>query len=260
MYLSAGSNKVFEDTKKMGDLGTGWQQGCIKVVTSWGGGETPMLRDVVFPNAFEIGGGAWGMLNKPQRPIDSKNIRLKDRVILARSSGPHDNGLTLMRDIRSQRLQELGYQTIIPGANETFGEALMKPTILYGPLVRGLLSKGCEIHSALNITGHGLAKLARATAPFHYVVEKLPEPQPVFGFIAKHSGLPKEKLYSKLNMGTGYALIVPESDASDTIELGTALGYDLLDAGRVEKSPDGQKRVFLPNGIIFTGKHVAVRH
>ena len=121
------------------------------------------------------------------------------------------------------------------------------------------IDKLVEIHSALNITGHGLAKIGRAVDPFHYRVEKLPPRQPVFDFIAKHSGLPKEKLYSKLNMGTGYALIVPESDAADSLKLGRRLGYEMLDAGGVEKAHDGKKRVFLPNGITFTAKDVAVR-
>jgi phosphoribosylformylglycinamidine cyclo-ligase len=258
MYLSAGSNEVFADMRKMKDLGIGWMNACNRVQAVWGGGETPMLRDVVFPSAFEIGGSAWGMLIKPEEPLDSNNVRIGDRIIGVASSGVHDNGLTLARDIRSQRLQELGYQTPLADG-KTFGEALMEPTVLYGPLVRGLRSEGVEIHSALNITGHGLAKIARATAPLQYTVLVLPSPQPVFGFIQRHSGLPDEKMYSKFNMGVGFVLIVAESSALRSIGVGMKLGYKLWDAGFVEESPTKKKRVVLPNGVNFTEKDVAVR-
>jgi len=258
MYLSAGSNKVFADTKKMLDLGLGWKKACIAEHTVWGGGETPMLRDLVFPGAFEIAGSTWGIMPYPKCPIDSRNIRVGDRIIGIASSGVHDNGLTLVRDIRSVKLTELGYQALLSDG-QTFGQALMEPTVIYGPLVRLLLHNGTEIHSALNITGHGLAKIARAVAPFHYEVENLPEPQPVFRFIQEHSGLSDPVMYNKFNMGTGFVLIVPEDEGLDVIGAATMLGHRAWLAGSVKASPDGKKRVLLPNGMTFTEKDVAVR-
>jgi len=260
MYLSAGSNAVFEDMVKMRGLGEGWKRACLKVGAVWGGGETPMLRDVVFPNAFEIGGSAWGMLNKPERPLDSSKVSPGDHILLVASSGVHDNGLTLVRDIRSERLKELGYQTPLSNSGQTFGEALMEPTILYGPLVRRFMQGGVKIRSALNITGHGLAKLARATAPFQYRVTVLPRPQPVFPFIQEYSGLPDTKMYSKFNMGAGFAFIVTEDSAGLALNLAGGTGYEIWDGGIVEPSPTGRKQVVLPNGVVFTEKDVAVRH
>jgi phosphoribosylformylglycinamidine cyclo-ligase len=264
MYLSAGSNEVFTDMRKMEDLGRGWQDACLAENAAWGGGETPMLRDLVSPGAFEIAGSTWGIMSAPQQPITSKSIREGDCIIGITSSGIHDNGLTLARDITTERLQELGYDTPI-GGGQTFGQALMEPTMIYGPVIRKLRDMGIEIDAAVNITGHGLAKLARAEQPFDYVVEDLPDPHAVFPFIQKEAGLSAEKMYSKFNMGVGFAVITRKERAREVIEttesmIGKTSGRRtawLL--GSVEKAATGKKRVLLPNGIIFTEKDVAVR-
>jgi len=258
MYLSAGSNEVFEDMRKMQGLGQGWQEACIAEGAVWGGGETPMLKDVLMPGVFEIAGSTYGIMRQSQEPIDSGKIRVGDRIIGLGSSGPHDNGLTLARDIRTQKLQELGYQTPLSDGM-TFGEALMVPTVIYGPFVRHLLERMVSVHAAWNITGHGLAKIARATAPLDYVVENLPDPQPVFPFIQEQSGLSNAQMYSKFNMGVGFVLIVPESDAEETIEAANLFDHKAWDMGSVQEPQTEGKRVLLPNGVIFTDKDVAVR-
>lgn len=257
MYLSAGSNEVFADLKKMADLGLGWREACLKEQAMWGGGETPMLQDVLQPGAFELAGSTYGLMTSG-RPIGSGDIRPTDKIVFLASSGVHDNGLTLCRDIRTRRLMYPGYGTLMSDG-QSFGDALMKPTVLYGPLVRRLLEAKIPIHAALNITGHGLAKLARAVQPFDYVVTELPKPQPVFEFIAQYSGLPPQVMYSKFNMGVGFALIVPCQSANFVIGSARAFGYDAWEGGVVDESDCGKKRVLLPNGIVFTEKDVAVR-
>jgi phosphoribosylaminoimidazole (AIR) synthetase len=60
-------------------------------------------------------------------------------------------------------------------------------------------------------------------------------------------------------MGTGFVLIVPEDEGLDVIGAATMLGHRAWLAGSVKASPDGKKRVLLPNGMTFTEKDVAVR-
>ncbi len=258
MYLSAGSNDVFRDMRKMEGLGQGWQHACKYEETWWCGGETPMLRDLVHPYAFEIAGSVFGIISYVRRPISHKDINIGDRIIGIASSGIHDNGLTLVRDIQADRLGLEGYQTEL-SSGETFGEALMQPTVLYGPLVRDLREEGIIIASAINITGHGLAKIARSKTPFHYELNELPEPQPVFKFIQEQSGLDLATMYSKFNMGVGFVLIVPQPHVDKAVARITHLGQTCWDLGEVKEATDGHKRVILPNGVVFTEKDVDVR-
>ncbi len=258
MYLAAGANEMFRKEKRFHDFGVGWTNACIHLHAIYGGGETPMNRDVIFPDTVDIAGFAWGFLPKPQRPIESKNIRAGDKILGIGSSGIHDNGHTLCRDIRAKRLREEGYQTVIP-SGQTFGQALLQPTLLYGPLVNACMEAGIEIHSIVNNTGHGWAKLARATAALEYKIDALPGPHPIFGFIQKRANLSDAEMYYKFNMGMGYAFILPEESAMLAQRYADDLGFSSWIIGTVRDSPDGKKRVVLPNGVVFTEKDVALR-
>jgi phosphoribosylformylglycinamidine cyclo-ligase len=184
-------------------------------------------------------------------------VQAGDAILIAPASGIHTNGLTLARKIAAE-LPE-GYATPVPSdaRGRGFGEVLLDPTPLYGPLVQALQQQGVELHYAAHITGHGWRKLMRAPQPITYVVDKLPEIPPIFDLLCRNAGMGAREAYGTFNMGAGFALFVPSSDAARACSVVTSLGQELLCAGHVEP---GEKRVVLrPIGITFDSDSLQIR-
>ncbi len=134
---------------------------------------------------------------------------------------------------------------------------LLDPTRLYGPLVEALQNASVDLHYTVHVTGHGLRKLMRGKPDLTYVVERLPPVLPIFRFLQTEARLSDEEAFATFNMGSGFALYLPASQANEAIRVGKAAGFDLLAAGRVEAGP---KRVVLePIGVTYEGSSLKIR-
>ena len=262
MHLAVGTSDWFNDEVRSQDLINGWKQACNLARCVWGGGETPTLKGVVVPGTVVLSGSAMGLIKPKERLIWPNKIQHGDVILIAESSGIHANGLTLARKI-ADGLPE-GYLTKLSDGR-TYGDALLDPTHIYVGLVEDCLNAGVDIHYAVNITGHGWRKLMRATQPFKYVIEALPPQLPIFDFIQKHGPVDDEEAYGNLNMGAGFALYVPESDAADVLQVAENLGFNAINAGYIVKS--GEKKIVIkpvktekfPNGLEYLGSTLGVR-
>jgi phosphoribosylformylglycinamidine cyclo-ligase len=262
LKVDAGDDAWFENEARVSAFIRGTRSACDQVGCSWGGGETATLPDVVVPGALVFSGSAFGPIARERDIINPKRIHEGDRIILLGSSGPHANGFSLAR--RKMNLQLPGdYLKSLPDGT-AYGEALLAPTFLYGPTLTALRRAGIQICYAMNVTGHGWRKLMRAVYDHTYVIERIPEPQPVFDFIQSHGvnadgsvGLSDEKMYGTFNMGAGFALIVPPDDAERAVEIAQGCGVPALDAGFVEVGP--RRVVIRPKNLIFEGSTLAVR-
>ncbi len=253
-YWSSSSYKWLADQKLTTDFITGWRQACDKARVVWGGGETQSLPGVVKHGVIELAGSAFGVINPKSNLVTESKLQAGDKIILVESSGVHANGISLIRKI-AKDLPE-GYQTKLEDGS-MFGEVVLTPTHLYTALVRELLGAGIDIHYLSNITGHGWRKLMRATAEFTYEINTVPEPAPIFSFIAKQSGNNEKEMYSNYNMGVGYAVYVPSNQASRVVTIAKTHELRAWVAGTVKKGP---KQVSIkPKNIIFKGESLMVR-
>jgi len=253
MHLAVGSSDWFDDEARSADLIAGWKRACDLARCTWGGGETPTLRDVVVPGTVVLSGSAVGIV-KPKECLIKGNIEHGDAIVIIESSGIHANGLTLARKIK-EGLPE-GYLTKISDGR-TYGETLLDPTHIYVGVVQDSLDAGVDIHYAVNITGHGWRKFMRATQPFTYVIETLPTRLPIFDFIQKHGPVDDTEAYGNLNMGSGFALYVPEAQVPLAVEAAQRNGQRAFLAGHIE---DGDKKVVItPKDIEFTADTLSVR-
>lgn len=254
MHLGAGSSDWFKDERRADDLVSGWGKACELARCAWGGGETPTLSGVVEPHAVVLAGSAIGII-KPKGRLIRANIEAGDAIILFTSSGIHANGVTLARAV-ADRAPE-GYLTVLRDGR-TFGEALLDPTHIYVGLIEACLDRGVDLHYAVNITGHGWRKLMRAAAPFAYVIERMPEPHPVFEFIQTQGNIDDQEAYGNFNMGAGFAVYVPEHAVGTVMDAARAFPFQALLAGHVEKS-DRRKVVIEPKGLEYAGDTLSVR-
>lgn len=255
-HIAAANSIWFTDETRIDAFTAGWEKGCNLARCVWGGGETPALRDVIVPGTAEISGSGYGIIKPKSMLINPDNIQNGDTIVTIGSSGIHANGITLCRDLAT-RLPK-GYLTEIPGG-QTFGEAIMTPTILYPALIEDCQEAGVDIHYAVNITGHGWRKLMRASKPFNYVIERLPEPQPIFRFIWEMGRVDIKEMYGNYNMGAGFALFIAKSDLRVVRQVAENLGMTVLNAGHIIAGV-GEKQVIIePLDIEFKGSTLQVR-
>lgn len=253
-YWSSSSYDWFADQKLTTDFITGWRKACDLAQVTWGGGESQSLPDVVEKNALELAGSAFGVIKPKNRLIQDKNLQAGDVILLIESSGVHANGISLTRAI-AKKLPK-GYQTKLPDGS-IYGEELSRPTHIYARLVEELFKNGLDIHYLSNITGHGWRKLMRANREFSYAIDQVPQPQPIFDFIAEHSGNSDQDMYSNYNMGAGYAVYLSKKDAAKAQSIAKKLGYKSWVAGIVE---EGARQVVIkPRSIVYKGDSLKVR-
>ncbi len=253
-YWAVGESKWLEDKARMLDLIKGFKKGCDGAGASWGGGETPTLKDIILPTAIDLGGSAVGYIKNDKELLTDKNIKPRDRIIFIQSSGINVNGLSLARKIASKLSK--GYFTKLK-SGKTFGETLLATSHIYAKLISDLFDEKVEIHYLSNITGHGLRKVMRGRPSFTYTIEKIFEPQEVFDFIQKHSGLTDSEMYETYNMGQDYAIFVPEKDVQKTLDIIKKNKFKGINAGYVKK---GKRQVIIkPKNITFDGSSLDLR-
>ena len=257
MYIATGDSAWLDrDQLRAQEIVRGWKEACDACGCVWGPGETPTLKGIIDPNVIDLSGAALGRTLGRRKPINPKRIHAGAAVVFFESSGIHANGLTLARKI-AEGLPE-GYLTMLPGG-QTYGEALLAPTHLYVSAMEALLRAGVDVHYAINITGHGWRKIMRAPEPFTYVVDELPQQQPLFNFIQEHGRVTDAEAYGNLNMGAGFAIIVPEEEVMlvHSVARNQHWPFRTFWAGRVE---GGEKRVVIPPvGLEFKADTLAVR-
>ncbi|MDQ3702575.1 MAG: AIR synthase related protein [Chloroflexota bacterium] len=236
-YWAAGASEWFADAPRTADLVRGWTGACAEAGATWGGGETQAVAGVVVPGAATLAGAAVGIIRPKGRLLLGERVATGDAILVAPATGIHANGLTLARRLAATLPQ--GYATPLPDDphGRSYGEVLLDPAPLYGPLVEALLDAGVEVHYAVHVTGHGWRKLMRSALALTYVVDRLPEVPPVLAFLRAHAGMSEAEAYGTFNMGAGFALYLPAAEVARAQGVAAARGTSLQHVGTVEPGP-----------------------
>ncbi len=234
LYLPSSSPEtVFNETFLKGFL-EGFVKGCETVGCVWISGETPQLKEKIYPNKLDIAGALFGIVPPGKEPIDGTKLIAGDKIVFIGSSGPHENGFTTLRKLAQDLPQ--GYRTKLPNGQE-FWQAINAPSVLYTPLMQEILNADIKVSSAENVTGHGWQKLMRSKKPLRYLIENtLPVP-PVFSFVEQTTGTSKLEMLKIFNYGVGCAIFVNGEDAAcEIVEIANRMQYDAIIAGTVSAS------------------------
>jgi phosphoribosylformylglycinamidine cyclo-ligase len=256
-YWGAGSSEWFDDAERMADLVDGWGAACTAAGCAWGGGETQVLTTMIAPATIVLGGSAVGLIAPKEQLLLGTHVQPGDAILLAPSTGIHANGLTLARKLAAQLPK--GYATAVAGdpAGRGYGEVLLDPSPLYGPLVEALQRGGVALRYTAHVTGHGWRKLMRAPQALSYVLERIPPVPPIFDVLTREAEMDTAQAYGTFNMGAGFAFFVAPGDVVAAQRLAAGLGRELLHAGHVEAGP---KRVVIrPLGLTFDGDSLQIR-
>jgi len=233
---------------------SGWKKACDLSSVSWGGGETPVLAEVVKRNAIDLAASCVGIIKPKKRLILGKKLQAGDAIVVFASSGIHANGLTLARKIADKLAK--GYATKINDGS-MYGEALLAPTVIYSHLIQDLFANGVDIHYISNITGHGWRKIMRHPKKFRYRIVKVPPVPLVLQFMVEKGSVKTKEAYGSLNMGAGLAIYVPNKDVKKVLSISKNARIKAYVVGVVEK---GLKQVVIePLNIVYEGKSLKLR-
>ncbi|MEA3345219.1 MAG: AIR synthase-related protein [Chloroflexota bacterium] len=240
--IGSGRSEWFADEARVAGLLQGLRRGCDEAGITIPCGETPTLPDVINPDTANITGSMIGIVRPKERARWGQALECGDVIFGLASSGIHSNGLTLTRRI-AERLPQ-GYFTpfTTPGDHWTLGQELLTPTRIYVQPVLEMFEAGVELHYLSNISGSGWRKVMRCRYPFTYVIERLPEPPPIFRFLQERGEVSDYEAYQTWNMGMGFCLYAPEGEAEAIEGICAEHGISVMRLGHVE---EGKKRVMM---------------
>jgi len=232
---------------KIEQIVKGVADGCVQAGSALIGGETAEMPGLYEEDEYDLAGFAVGACEKAN-VVTGDKIAEGDILIGLASSGVHSNGYSLVRKIvfadHGFAVNEVveGYEDLGP-----IGEALLVPTKIYAKPVLEIL-KQAEIHGMAHVTGGGFYENLPRMMPNGLATEIDLGTWPVlriFDFLKDKGALEDKDLYNVFNMGIGFVLSVPASEADKVIAIAEENGEKAYKIGRVIKG----------EGVLFNGKN-----
>lgn len=237
-------------------IGRGLHEGARRANISIPGGEIAQVRELIRGEregrGFDLAGACVGLVPM-DRILVGQAIQPGDAVIGLRSSGVHSNGLTLAREVFFKRAKYRP-DAYVGELGRTIGEELLEPTRIYVREVLDLLRAGLDIKALIHITSDGFLNLARVQAKVGYLLESLPEPQPIFRLLQEIGRIGDEEMFSVYNMGTGFCLVLAPAHADRALGALKRLGLEAFRLGHAVSDPARAVHL-VPRGLVGEGSH-----
>jgi phosphoribosylformylglycinamidine cyclo-ligase len=211
-------------------------EGCVQAGCALVGGETAEMPGMYHGKDYDLAGFSVGVVEK-DRIIDGSRTAAGDVVLGLPSSGPHSNGVSLIRQI----LKVSGADLSAPLQGTPLIDRLMAPTRIY---VKALLQLIGEIgvHGLAHITGGGLLDNIPRVLPegLEAVLERDSwQRDPVFEWLQSEGRVPDEEMYRVFNCGIGMTVQVAPGDVDRAIALLSQSGQPALVIGEVRAGTRG---------------------
>ncbi len=233
------------NSEQLTQVVAGIAQGCRLSGCALLGGETAEMPGFYQPGEYDLAGFCVGIVEKSQM-LDGSQVQVGDVAIGLASQGVHSNGFSLVRKI----VQESQATTVSFGDGEqenervgadesgqisshdswdtcpeqlggqSLGEVLLTPTQIYVKPVLEARHAGIDIHGMAHITGGGLPENLPRCLGSGQSIEIDPKSwvvPPIFQWLADAGQLSLETLFNTFNMGIGFVLLVPPSQAAQTL-------------------------------------------
>lgn len=239
------------DPQVFAQLGEGLYRGAELANVSIPGGEISQIKEMIRGHGdgtgFDLVGMAVGLV-PADRMVVGADIADGDVVVGLASNGVHSNGYTLARRVL---FDEMGYgvDTEVPELGRTVGEELLRPTAIYVKPAVEMMGAGLAVKAFSHMTSDGLLNLLRVRAKTGYVLDFLPEPDPVFQLIQQGGRVTDEEMFLVYNMGIGFGVVVAPGDADRAREIAGRHGFDSWVLGRADASQAGRV-VVEPRGLV----------
>jgi phosphoribosylformylglycinamidine cyclo-ligase len=222
------------------DIVAGVAHGCVQAGCALLGGEMSEHPDIMEPGEFDLVGFAVGVVERARAlPADAKP---GDRILGFASPGLRCNGYSLARrallDRAGRRLDDPAWT----GARHTLGEELMRPSVIYAPVMRKLRER-VDVRAFAHITGGGLPDNLSRVLPGHCdaVLHRGEWDEPrVFGEIQAAGDVADDEMTHVFNLGLGMLAVVPPREAERALDVVRSAGQEAWIVGEVS---EGRGRV-----------------
>jgi phosphoribosylformylglycinamidine cyclo-ligase len=220
------------DPEVASQVSEGVAEGCRRANCSIIGGETAEMPGFYAPGEYDIAGTAIGVVEKDGL-ITGESIRAGDIILGLASSGLHSNGYSLARRALLPSLQLNDRPLWLNG--QTLADVLLEPTRIYVRAILAALRAGAEIHGLAHITGSGFRKLYKIIpvgrrTEISFGAWPIP---PVFELIRQYGNVSETEMYETFNMGIGFTMVVPPSEANALTELLQKQGETVFPIGQI---------------------------
>ncbi len=208
------------------------------------GGETAEMPGFYAKGEFDLAGFTVGVVNR-DRIINGNNIQPGHKIIGLHSSGVHSNGFSLVRKILESKNLNLNQK--LPGLNQSIGETLLKPTLIYVNPILKLLQEHTLLGIA-HITGGGLVENVPRILPENTVArfEKSTIPTPaIFKFLQQEGQVPEPEMWRVFNMGVGLVVVVDAKDEKAIVEKIQKNGFNATTIGEIVARKNQEAQVQL---------------
>jgi phosphoribosylformylglycinamidine cyclo-ligase len=270
LFVAAGDSKTFTDEQKYRPLIKGTASGCDESGCTWEGGETQTLIAKIYPDEMVFAGAVYGLIFPEHTRYPSQNnLREGLSIVFLETDNPQTNGYTPLRgeylNTIAQRMglseaRRLDAYTYDIGNGQTYGDAILGRSLIATPIIDELLlhpTNPTPIEYISHISGHGWTKIMRSEGDFTYVIDKVPEPHPVFKFIQEVSRMSTRQMYKTYNMGAYYTLFMEPQYVDRVLEVAQAKGQRAMLAGYVEEGP--KQVIIRPIQEVFNKDDLIIR-
>lgn len=239
-YFATGKLSI----KQAEDILYGIMEGCRQAAYPLIGGETAELPDLYQKGHYDLAGFGVGIVER-KKVIDGKKIKTGDVFIGIASNGLHSNGYSLVRRVLLEKAG-LSPKRKYPLLGETLADALLRPTIIYSPLVLTLIDK-IPIKGMAHITGGGIpGNLNRILPPkidAEIDAELIESTAPaIFRLIRECGPVSRREMFRTFNMGIGYILAVDPAYVKNIHKICRKMDFISREIGHAVK---GSKKVQL---------------
>jgi len=211
----------------------GIAEACRTCECSLVGGETAEMPGMYAPGHYDIGGFCVGVVDRPKM-VDGSRIAAGDIIVGLASNGPHSNGFSMVRKLLELGKADLNSDTLADGRKAI--EGVLSPTRLYVPAVNTVMKSDIDIHGFSHITGGGMfdnfERLLTDDLAVTIDVSSWSVP-PAFEYLLGFADVERDERYRTFNMGIGFAVILPESEAEKVEALLAAAGETTYRIGKV---------------------------
>lgn len=232
-------------------IGIGLQRGADYANISISGGEIAQVREMVRGyregSGLDLVGMAIGLVPLEEL-IVGEGIDDGDVVVGLKSNGIHSNGYTLARRVLFDEMG-LTVDSRVPELGGSIGEELLRPTAVYVRPAVDMMRADVHIKAFSHVTGDGFLNLLRVRTDTGFVLDYLPEPDPVFQVLQEGGRLSDEEMFLVFNMGIGFGVVTPEKDADAVRAIARRHGFESWVLGRAAGDLSG-KVVVEPRQLI----------
>lgn len=201
------------DPEMMEQIVSGIAAACKEAGAALIGGEMSEHPGMIDPGHFDVCGTAVGVVEKGR--ILPQGLTPGDVIVGFDSPGIRSNGYTLVRETFLTKAHRDLDAPAWDGADVSLGEELIRPSVLYSPVMQSIFATDIDVHACAHITGGGLpGNVVRIlNSDIDAVINRgtweVPE---IFNEIQRVGNISENEMEKVFNLGIGFVCVVPATD------------------------------------------------